>query len=49
MGVFALLAWPMHLSRERLINAGAAAFAVGTVVGLYERSPDGDGSGKPTV
>ena len=49
VGVFILLAWPMHLRRDRMIEAAAAAFAVGTVVGLYERAPDGAGSGKPTV
>ena len=49
IGVFALLAWPMHLGRDRIIEAAAVAFAVATVVGLYERAPDGAGSGKPTV
>jgi len=49
LGIFALLAWPIHLRLSRLIESGACALAVATVVGLYERPADGSTSRKPTV
>jgi hypothetical protein len=49
LAVVALLAWPMHLGRTRLIEGGASALAVATVIGLYERPGDGSTSRHPTV